>query len=330
MNNNNSSKSTKKVREQLDPASKLDEFSVTKERPETQGKTTPTNNNQTKRKKEMVAEEELDFIRVKAKDQVPLNTFWTAIEPYFRPLTEQDREFLLEKPDAGKSFLIPPLGEHYQEQWKREDKLLQINHNEQSLPRPRPNSESLVDRLLSSLVSEDLLDDPLEISDDEEETEQFDKSIEIVDFEERLKRELQYSGLFKNDDGDDEDWNAKEDDEICAELRALGREYKDQVKINQDRKKKLLEIVDQQLQFEQYRQVLDTLDKQVEQGYIKRFRNQKSKKSASKSGRSALSENAAYAANKRKTWTNALGEIFKNKNLTMPSKTIYSPPTDGY
>lgn len=62
---------------------------------------------------------------------------------------------------------------------------------------------------------------------------------------------------------------------------------------------------------------------------IKNKRNQKSKKSASKSGRSALSENAAYAANKRKTWTNALGEIFKDKNLTMPSKTIYSPPTDG-
>lgn len=33
----------------------------------------------------------------------------------------------------------------------------------------------------------------------------------------------------------------------------------------------MLEIVDCQLQFEQYRQVLDTLDNQVEQGYIKRY-----------------------------------------------------------
>ena len=67
------------------------------------------------------------------------------------------------------------------------------------------------------------------------------------------------------------DWNAKEDDEICAELRSIGREYKEQVEMNEYRKKKLLEIVDCQLQFEQYTQVLDTLDSQVEQGYIKRF-----------------------------------------------------------
>lgn len=51
----------------------------------------------------------------------------------------------------------------------------------------------------------------------------------------------------------------------------MGRELKEQVKINDYRKKKLLEVVDTQLQFEQYRQVLDTLDSQVEQGYMKRF-----------------------------------------------------------
>jgi hypothetical protein len=44
---------------------------------------------------------------------------------------------------------------------------------------------------------------------------------------------------------------------------------------NKSRKKKLLQVVDSQLQFEQYRQVLDTLDSQVEQGYIKRFVSKK-------------------------------------------------------
>jgi hypothetical protein len=51
----------------------------------------------------------------------------------------------------------------------------------------------------------------------------------------------------------------------------LGRDLKEQVQINDTRKKKLLEVVDCQLQFEQYRQVLDNLDSQVEQGYMKRF-----------------------------------------------------------
>jgi hypothetical protein len=65
--------------------------------------------------------------------------------------------------------------------------------------------------------------------------------------------------------------DAKEDDEISAELRTLGRELKEQVKDNDYRKKTLLEMVDTQLAFEQYRQVLDNLDSQVEQGYMKRF-----------------------------------------------------------
>lgn len=67
------------------------------------------------------------------------------------------------------------------------------------------------------------------------------------------------------------DWNAREDDEICAEIRRLGRELKEQVETNEFRKKRLLEVVDQQLQYEQYRSVLDTLDAQVEQAYAKRF-----------------------------------------------------------
>lgn len=69
------------------------------------------------------------------------------------------------------------------------------------------------------------------------------------------------------------DWNAKEDDEICAELRAVAKELKEQHAINESRKKKLLHVVDNQLQYEQYRHVLDTLDAQVEQCYLKRFVN---------------------------------------------------------
>lgn len=67
------------------------------------------------------------------------------------------------------------------------------------------------------------------------------------------------------------DFDAKEDDEISAELRTLQRELKYQVKQNDYRKKTLLEVVDTHLAFEQYRQVLDNLDSQVEQGYMKRF-----------------------------------------------------------
>ncbi|KAG2212270.1 hypothetical protein INT47_001629 [Mucor saturninus] len=317
--------------------------------------------------------EEVDFVRVKPKDQVPIATFWAALEPYFRNLTEEDRAYLLEKADNSKPYLIPPLGHYYAEQWAEEDqalgfgmhtrtpsrqnsvdqnhhklKYLQHEMTDENLLQDDIGSGCLTERLLSSLVAEDLLD-PSEASknqsdDEESETDantkqpkhhgrtivelSSDPSDEIVSFEERLRRELRYAGLFADDDID---WNAKEDDEICAELRTMGRELKEQVKINDYRKKKLLEVVDTQLQFEQYRQVLDTLDSQVEQGYMKRFRLQKSKKRKSAGPKTVLSENAVFAMDKRKTWINALGAIFKDKNMTMPTSSIYpkdeSPPS---
>lgn len=37
-----------------------------------------------------------------------------------------------------------------------------------------------------------------------------------------------------------------------------------------------------------------------------------------------LSENAVFAMDKRKTWINALGGIFKDKNMIMPTTSIYT------
>ncbi|KAI8986482.1 histone acetyltransferases subunit 3-domain-containing protein [Pilobolus umbonatus] len=316
--------------------------------------------------------DELDFVRVKPKDQVPILTFWSAMEPYFRPITEEDREFLMKKADNAKPYIIPPLGQHYTEQWAEEDQVINYNspihhsrqnsidsssinnhvnthinthNNNHNISNNNNNNKlkyvqdnitddqlleddltcgGLTERLLSSLVMEDIIDSS-EMQQEDEGEEQPRTAITadvIVSFEERLRRELRYAGLFGDEDID---WNANEDDEICAELRSLGRELKEQVKVNDFRKKRLLQVVDCQLQFDQYRHVLDTLDAQVEQGYMKRFRTQKSKKRRHNTGiKSTLSENALYAMEKRKTWIDALGNIFKDKNLTMPSKSIYS------
>jgi hypothetical protein len=306
-----------------------------------------------KQKTHQPAAEEVDFVRVKPKDQVPIATFWSALEPYFRNLTEEDREFLLEKSDQGKPYLIPPLGQHYLEKWAEEDMAASINtmtnnnseqHKLRYLANPHDISDpqllqndigggSLTERLISSLVVENILTEDINLNEDEEEDDpdiverkhtrtmlQSDPPAEVVDFEERLRRELRYVGLFSDEDVD---WNAKEDDEICAELRSLGQEFKEQAKINDEHKKRLLEIVDCQLQYEQYRQVLDTLDSQVEQGYLKRFRPQKAKKRKTTGPRPALSENTVHAMEKRKTWIDALGSIFKDKNMNMPQTSIY-------
>ncbi|KAL7321234.1 Transcriptional regulator, variant 2 [Mucor circinelloides] len=308
--------------------------------------------------------EEVDFVRVKPKDQIPITTFWTTLEPYFRNLTEEDREYLMQKSDQCKPYLIPPLGQHYVEKWAEEDRALGLHTSESKLKQLQhtmsgdsqhdTDSSSLTDRLISSLVKENLLPEEIAHSDDDDNEEASgpdeagrgsdimtdalekkhhaktvtqltpDPTEDIVEFEERLKRELRYAGLFGDEDID---WNAKEDDEICAELRTLGRELKEQINTNEYHKKRLLEVVDCQLQFEQYRQVLDTLDTQVETGYLKRFRPQKSKKRKSTGPKAVLSENAVFAMEKRRTWINALGGIFKDKNMTMPSRSIYEQPS---
>ncbi|KAL0095905.1 histone acetyltransferases subunit 3-domain-containing protein [Phycomyces blakesleeanus] len=336
--------------------------------------------------------EDLGFVVVKPKDQVPVANFWAAVEPCFRPLAEEDRNFLLEQSDNTTPYIIPTLGRPYSELWAEEDHNLvpalsrshspalgsstassrQGSHdhlaNETGAPPERLkylvskhsltddhlNTQdlscgSLTERLLSSLIREDIVDpseapfqqdaddDFTGVSTGEKDIEMPGKTVleilpypppEIVDFEERLRRELRYAGLLGEDDVD---WNSREDDEICAELRKSSRELKEQVAMNTSRKKKLLDIVDRQLQYEQYRHVLDTLDTQVEQCYIKRFRTQKSKKRkmASSSRPSCLSENAVYAMEKRRTWINALGGIFKDKNLIMPTKSIYEETEQG-
>ncbi|KAF1797594.1 histone acetyltransferases subunit 3-domain-containing protein [Mucor lusitanicus] len=307
-----------------------------------------------------------DFVRVKAKDQVPILTFWTAIDPHFRPLAEEDRSFLLPKEDDDKFYTIPPLGRHYTDVWSEDDSIpaMSRSHSPMSsssrqgsydhlkyLTHPLTDDHlfkgdiscgRLTERLLSSLVA----DEGIMIHDDEDDQDDVisnemlnnmaskdyhhNRSIEemssvppddIALFEERLKTELRYAGLFGEDDVD---WSAREDDEICAELRLAARELKEQYTTNEYRKKRLLNVVDNQLQYEQYRHVLDNLDIQVEQCYLKRFRTQKSKKRKTPaSSKSALSEHAVHAMTKRRAWVNALEGIFKDKNLVMPTESIF-------
>jgi hypothetical protein len=180
--------------------------------------------------------EEVDFVRVKPKDQVPITTFWTTLEPYFRNLTEEDREYLMQKSDQGKPYLIPPLGQHYVEKWAEEDqslgfhtsesKLKHLQHTISTDSQQEIDSSSLTDRLISSLVKENLLPDEITSDDDdnneEDEAERendiitdvlerkynartvtqlnADPTEDIIGFEERLKRELRYAGLFGDED----------------------------------------------------------------------------------------------------------------------------------
>lgn len=156
------------------------------------------------------------------------------------------------------------------------------------------------------------------------------------------------------DDEDDEDedddpdnfnidWvNGEEEDEICVELRGLQKKLRQVTKINQASKRRLIPLVQEQMAYQEYAQILDDLDKQVDQAYLKRIRNipkGKKKKAAAAAQAVAAATAAAQAANgvndnakqgllalldKRQRWIDKIGPVFRPPELMrrMPSTNI--------
>lgn len=161
--------------------------------------------------------------------------------------------------------------------------------------------------------------------------------------EERLKRELKYIGIFmdmpheegKKKDGsilDSDDWiRGREDDEVCAEMRALQRELKEVAARNKQAKKRLIPILEEQLAYQEYCTILEDLDKQVDQAYIKRMRvkNKKKKALAAGAAESTPTPQATMGLrlllDKRAKWINNIGKLFKPAELMKraPTESIF-------
>ncbi|KAJ1652987.1 Transcriptional regulator [Dispira simplex] len=152
--------------------------------------------------------------------------------------------------------------------------------------------------------------------------------VEVVGLEERLVRELRHIGVLG---GEDVDWSTREDDEICAILRHAQRLLRDQVEVNRNRKQRLLEVVRDHMAFQEYHQILEELDKQVEQSYVKRYRGQKTKRKKSIPTKTALSDNVQHAMDRRRRIIEGIGWLFPEEKYLPPTMSIYEgldlPPT---
>lgn len=248
--------------------------------------------------------------------------------------------------------------------------------NDDNLETEKISCGPLVSRLLSAILKDDkaeALEAGLNLED-----EAVDSSKSITAFpeqqgwkvsstnldyptlEDRLKRELRYIGIFMNlndgfnnknfeevdEDGDGElepDWLNPEDDEISTELRKLQSELKRVSKINNKRKRMLLPIVENRLAWQEYLSILDDLEKQIDQTYIKRIRVPKNKKkkpsnSTPLAQAQLISQNAHQnAANfaikslleKRIKWMNKIGPLFEKEDdpefnmKKYPNKSVF-------
>ena len=171
-------------------------------------------------------------------------------------------------------------------------------------------------------------------------------NLDYPTLEERLKRELKYVGIYMNMPKDENnpngvaepDWvTGREDDEVSAELRELQSSLKQATARNQKRKEILIPLVERQLAWSEYSSILEDLDKQVDQAYIKRIRvPKKRKKHHGNSVNAATASQIAQqkAANsslkalldKRQRWITKIGPLFGPSEIMkrIPKKSVFS------
>ncbi|KAI9824165.1 MAG: Transcriptional regulator [Phylliscum demangeonii] len=88
--------------------------------------------------------------------------------------------------------------------------------------------------------------------------------------DERLKQELRYIG-FLGDDAEP-DYDAHYDDALAARIRLLQAQLKEQAIVNGARKTRVDELARERLAHQEWANILEDLDNQVQQSYLKRSR----------------------------------------------------------
>lgn len=171
-------------------------------------------------------------------------------------------------------------------------------------------------------------------------------NLDYPTLEERLKRELKYVGIYMNmpkdennpNSSNEPDWvNGREDDEVSAELRELQSSLKQATANNQKRKEILIPLVERQLAWSEYASILEELDKQVDQAYIKRIRVPKKRKkhhgssvnagTASQIAQQKAANSSLKALlDKRQRWITKIGPLFGPSEVMkrIPKKSVFS------
>jgi len=137
-------------------------------------------------------------------------------------------------------------------------------------------------------------------------------------------------GLANGADDSAINWNNREDDEICQELRKLQIHLRQQSLENTARKMILEKKVEEQLAYQEYATILDDLDKQVGDAFNKRTKSIKAKKKRSIGGagggssagaqtsvggksieKPGIGDGAKAIIERRRRWVDKVGPVFR-------------------
>ena len=149
--------------------------------------------------------------------------------------------------------------------------------------------------------------------------------------DERLKAELRHIGFLSPDN--EPDYDAHYDDEIAERLRYLQDELRRVSILNGARKQRVLDLAQEQMAYQEYATILEDLDGQVQQAYLKRTRTMsKSKKNTKRPGgagggshpanggvstdggvsKPGIGDVARQLMTRRAKWEEKIGPVFRN------------------
>jgi transcriptional adapter 3 len=167
-----------------------------------------------------------------------------------------------------------------------------------------------------------------------------------MQMEERIKVELRYLGFLGPEVTTD--YDAHYDDDIASRLRKLQAEVKKELLTDAARKTRIHELAKERMALQEYRGILEDLDSQVSQAYLKRTRTLgKSKKSSAKHHRPGgagggshlvggtgiskpgIGDVAKTLMERRHRWIDNIGPIFHDTNTNVRTKgqDIFDPAT---
>ncbi|OBZ75066.1 Chromatin-remodeling complexes subunit ngg1 [Grifola frondosa] len=246
-----------------------------------------------------------DFSKSKQPSQVLVSTFYTSIEPWIRPIKEEDVGFLEYTGDEVEPLVMPKLGRHYSHVWDEEDTALyggplpgtaamrasSSHHPDPSAPLPKWEPSTLMEtdllteerghgplteRLVSALIP---MHDATEWKGVKAAEEAMEgrpgtngaaaaaarDKLNVADLEDRIKNVMRFHGLLN----EIPDFSEAVDDPIATALRHAQRELRTVLATNNARKARLTSIARDRLGYQEYVENRDVLDKNITTMYTK-------------------------------------------------------------
>ncbi|KAI9453740.1 histone acetyltransferases subunit 3-domain-containing protein [Russula earlei] len=272
-----------------------------------------------------------DFSKAKQPSQILVSTFYTSIEPYLRPIREEDLGFLEYTGDEVEPYIMPRLGQHYSEQWEDEDIAMYdaVLPSTQAIratssygrpasvpPVPRWDPATLNDddslgeerghgplteRLVSALlpVEDSVVWKGVKAAEEAMEGRHgvgvgtaAGRQVIVEDLERRIKDSLKYHKILEANP----DFTDPVDDPIATALRQAQRELRAVIATNKARKTRLLAIAKDRLGYQEYVEAREALDRNILGLYTKLQKKDGPKVSKKKKAKSEVNGTAPAPA----------------------------------